>query len=205
MPTCPPTIPKQVEVWILVEYSLTQSLLTANSTLPLKVYLDTDYLCVPKDFVGLAPMSVLCDRISSILNPGVENLDCPLGRAGAEAEAGGCVWAAGAALKIMFLFREFVSELLQVGVPGGIVQIFGFRCCVKSCRSVFLHPLEAIGRARTPVAIPGSCLVLSCLVVRAYFANVNVLDGAAFVRMGWGASCFSVSHGYVCTYTGYLS
>lgn len=67
---------------------------------------------MPKDFLGLAPMSVLCQRISSVLNPGVEDLDCPLG--GADAAGGVGVWAPGTAEKIRFLFREFVSELLQV-------------------------------------------------------------------------------------------
>lgn len=66
---------------------------------------------MPKDFLGLAPMSVLCQRISSALNPGVEDLDCPLGGAGAGDVD---VWAPGTAEKIRFLFREFVSELLQV-------------------------------------------------------------------------------------------
>ncbi|CAM9333451.1 unnamed protein product [Ectocarpus sp. 4 AP-2014] len=77
----------------------------------IQVHLDTDYLCVPKDFLGLAPMSVVCSRISSVLNPGVDDLDCP-SRGGAGADAGG-VWAAGTARIIRFLFREFISELLQ--------------------------------------------------------------------------------------------
>ncbi|CAB1100395.1 unnamed protein product [Ectocarpus sp. CCAP 1310/34] len=77
----------------------------------IQVHLDTDYLCVPKDFLGLAPMSVVCSRISSVLNPGVDDLDCP-SNGGAGADAGG-VWAAGTARTIRFLFREFISELLQ--------------------------------------------------------------------------------------------
>ncbi|CAN0526232.1 unnamed protein product, partial [Ectocarpus sp. 12 AP-2014] len=75
----------------------------------IQVHLDTDYLCVPKDFLGLAPMSVVCSRISSVLNPGVDDLDCP---SSAGADAGG-VWATGTARTIRFLFREFISELLQ--------------------------------------------------------------------------------------------
>ncbi|CAN0001843.1 unnamed protein product, partial [Ectocarpus fasciculatus] len=75
----------------------------------IQVHLDTDYLCVPKDFVGLAPLSIVCSRISSVLNPGVDDLDCP---SGGGAGAGGA-WAAGTARTIRFLFREFISELLQ--------------------------------------------------------------------------------------------
>ncbi|CAM9783661.1 unnamed protein product [Scytosiphon promiscuus] len=78
----------------------------------IQVHLDSDYLCVPKDFLGLAPMSILCARISSVLNPGVEDLDCPLGGGGGGSAIGGTS-AAGTASKIRFLFREFVSELLQ--------------------------------------------------------------------------------------------
>ena len=80
----------------------------------IQVHLDTDYLCTPKDFLGLAPTSVLCQRISSVLNPGVEDLDSPLGGPGGAGGAHVGVWAPGTAEKIRFLFREFVSELLQV-------------------------------------------------------------------------------------------
>lgn len=85
-------------------------------TFRLQVHLDSDYLCVPKDFLGLAPMSILCARISSVLNPGVEDLDCPLGGGGGGggAAAVGGTSAGGTADNIRFLFREFVSELLQV-------------------------------------------------------------------------------------------
>lgn len=76
-----------------------------------QVHLDTNYLCLPKDFLGLAPMSVLCDRISSVLNPGVESLDCP---ARPNSAAHGGVWTEETCRELRFLFREFISELLQV-------------------------------------------------------------------------------------------
>lgn len=90
----------------------------------MKVHLDTDYLCLPKDFLGLAPMSVLCDRISSVVNPGVESLDCPLSAASPAAPSG--VWTEGTSRQIRFLFREFISELLQVcRVPRSLAALVG--------------------------------------------------------------------------------
>lgn len=77
-----------------------------------QVHLDTDYLVAPKDLVGLAPMSVLCARLSSVLNPGVEDLDLPV----LDSPSGGGAWSAGTAERIRSLFGEFVSELLQVCV-----------------------------------------------------------------------------------------
>lgn len=71
-------------------------------------------------------MSVLCARLCSVLNPGVEELDHPL--AGGEVGEGGFMveaspWKAGTSDKIRFLFGEFTSELLQVRGGGGGVLV----------------------------------------------------------------------------------
>ena len=66
---------------------------------------------MPKDFVGLAPMSVLCARLCSALNPGIDDMDSPLGGGGG---GEGGAWPPGISNRIRLLFREFVSELLQV-------------------------------------------------------------------------------------------
>lgn len=82
-----------------------------------KVHLDMDYLAAPEDFVGLAPMSLLCERLCSIVNPGVGTLDDP----SSCAFIGGGAWTERTASDIRWSFREFVSELLQVRmntVPG---------------------------------------------------------------------------------------
>lgn len=74
-----------------------------------KVHLDTDYLVTSDDFVGLGPMSVLCARLTSLINPGIDSLDSP------DAAGGSAVaWSAETARIVGAYFREFVSELLQV-------------------------------------------------------------------------------------------
>lgn len=86
------------------------------------MHLDTDYLIAPDEFVGLAPMSVLCERLCSVVNPGIEALDDPFmggvggGCRGSDAVVGrgAGAWTAETARKILFYFHEFVSELLQV-------------------------------------------------------------------------------------------
>lgn len=81
---------------------------------PWQIYLDVDVILSPKDFVGLAPMSILCARLSSVWNPGVDDLDYPLEEEGACAGAVSGTWSARTASDIISLFREFVAELLQV-------------------------------------------------------------------------------------------
>lgn len=75
----------------------------------IQVHLDTDLLLSPDDFVGLAPMSVLCARLCSVLNPGVEMLDNP----GANGDSR-VAWTSETSDTIGSYFREFMSELLQV-------------------------------------------------------------------------------------------
>lgn len=75
-----------------------------------KVHLDMDYLAAPEDFVGLAPMSLLCERLCSIVNPGVGTLDDP----SSCAFIGGGAWTERTASDIRWSFRAFISELLQV-------------------------------------------------------------------------------------------
>lgn len=102
---------------------------------PWQVYLDVDVLLSPKDFVGLAPMSILCARLSSVWNPGVDDLDYPLEEEGACAGAVSGTWSARTASDIISLFREFVAELLQVRrclierplvLPGGYFPFNGY-------------------------------------------------------------------------------
>jgi len=74
-------------------------------------------------------MAILCDRISSVLNPGVESLDCPVSAASAAAPGAG--WTQGTSQEIRLLFREFISELLQV-------------CCLP-CRPAALTGAGVVG------------------------------------------------------------
>lgn len=106
------------------------------TTFPWQIYLDVDVLLSPKDFVGLAPMSILCARLSSVWNPGVDDLDYPLVEEGACAGAVSGTWSARTAGDIISLFREFVSELLQVR-----------RCLLERPLKLLAVPLEGIERS----------------------------------------------------------
>lgn len=105
------------------------------------MHLDTNYVFTPRDFVGLAPTSTLCARLSSALNPGLEEIDDDIhpiynhdrdglglgSGSGSGAEFGfghgfgdlsrGTAAQSspseGTVNKTIFLFGEFVSELLQ--------------------------------------------------------------------------------------------
>lgn len=75
-----------------------------------KVHLDMDFVTAPDDFVGLAPMSLLCERLWSVVNPGVGTLDDP----SSGTFMGGGAWTERTTSEIRWYFKEFVSELLQV-------------------------------------------------------------------------------------------
>lgn len=145
---------------------------------------------MPKDFLGLAPMSVLCQRISSVLNPGVENLDCPLG--GAAGGAGGVdVWAPGTAVKIRFLFREFVSELLQVHTYAStFLTIEGFYYLLI----VGTILKKTNRRGWKDVGVYASRRWWEIFSVVAQYFSLSAARtlrfgvGASFARKGWGPS-----------------